>query len=222
VLEITPRAPVQHYDFSVITAEVHAYVRAGLPAPPVRVLEIGAGDGALAAELTAGGYDVVAIDPAGGSPNVVQVPLLELGEPAGSFAAALAVTSLHHVEPLGESCRHLAQLLPPGARLVVDEFDIGSFDERAAKWWLGHAGDHHHERTPAEIVADLRGHLHSVATVVEALAPWFDIGEPVRGAYLHRWEIGPERRGEEEELIAAGAIPATGARFIATRASRAP
>jgi SAM-dependent methyltransferase len=193
-----------------------------LPDPPTRVLEIGAGDGALAADLAAAGYDVVAIDPAGGAPHVIQVPLLELDEPTGSFAAAIAVTSLHHVEPLEESCRHLAQLLPPGGRLVVDEFDIGVYDERAARWWLSHADHHHHERSPAEMVAELRGHLHSLATIRDALAPWFDIGEPVRGAYQHRWEIGPKWRVEEEELIAAGAIPATGARFIATRASRAP
>ena len=203
------------------TAEVHAYVRAALPPPPARVLEIGAGDGELAAQLATGGYEVVAIDPAGGPPHVVQVPLLELDAPAGSFAAAVAVTSLHHVEPLAESCRHLARLLAPGGRLVVDEFDVGIYDERAANWWLGHA-DHHHERTPAEMVDELRGHLHSLTAIVQTLVPWFDVGEPVRGAYLHRWEIGPALRGEEERLIAAGEIPATGARFIATRASRAP
>jgi SAM-dependent methyltransferase len=202
------------------TAEVHAFVRAALPPAPVRVLEVGAGDGDLAAELATGGYDVVAIDPAGEAPHVIQVPLLELDAPAGSFAAAVAVTSLHHVEPLEESCRHLAELLAPGARLVVDEFDVGIYDERAARWWLGHA-DHHHERSPADIVAELRGHLHSLATISQVLRPWFEVGEPVPGAYLYRWEIGPEWRGEEERLIAAGAIPATGARFIATRASRA-
>jgi SAM-dependent methyltransferase len=202
------------------TSEVHAYVRAALPPPPARVLEIGAGDGALATELAAGGYDVMAIDPAGGPPHVVPVPLLELAEPAGSFAAAVAVTSLHHVEPLEESCEHLAALLAPGAPLVVDEFDIGVYDERAARWWLGHADADHHERSPAEMVAELRDHLHSFATIRDALRPWFDVGEPVRGTYLHRWQIGPEWRGEEEQLIAAGAIPATGARFIAIRASR--
>jgi hypothetical protein len=44
----------------------------------------------------------------------------------------------------------------------------------------------------------------------------------VRGPYLYRWEIDPALRAEEETLIAAGAIPATGARLIATRGSRAP
>jgi SAM-dependent methyltransferase len=200
---------------SVPSAEVHAYVRAALPPPPARVLEIGAGDGTLAEDLRAAGYDVLAIDPAGGA-GVVQIPLLEV---EGAFDAAVAVVSLHHVEPLAESVERLAAVLRRGARLVVDEFDVGRYDERAARWWLGHA-DHDHD--PAALVADLRGHLHGVETIVAELARWFEVGEPVRGAYLHRWEIDPALRGEEEQEIAAGAIPATGARFIATRGSRTP
>ena len=102
---------------------------------------------------------------------------------------------------------------------MVDEFDVARYDEAAAAWWTGHAN---HSHDPAELVSDLRGHLHSLAKIGAALAPWFDAGEPVRGAYLYRWEIDPALRGTEEAEIAAGRIPATGARFIATRASRAP
>lgn len=197
------------------TAEVHAYVRAALPPAPARILEIGAGDGALAHALRAAGYDVLAIDPAGGD-GVVQIPLLEV---EGTFDAAVAIVSMHHVEPLAESVERLAAVLPEGARFVVDEFDVGAYDERAARWWLERT-DREHE--PHSLVADLRGHLHPVETIVAALRRWFDVGEPVRGTYLHRWEIGPAMRGAEEEAVAAGEIPATGARFIATRASRAP
>jgi len=195
--------------------EVHAYVCASLPPAPARVLEIGAGDGALAAALRGAGYDVLAIDPAGGD-GVVQIPLLEV---EGTFDAAVAVVSLHHVEPLAESIERLAAVLPEGARLVVDEFDVGAYDERAARWWLTHAD---HDHSPDELVAGLRDHLHSVATITAELARWFALGEPVRGAYLYRWEIDPGLRGEEEEQIAAGKIPATGARLIATRGSRVP
>jgi SAM-dependent methyltransferase len=203
---------------SDMTADVNAYVRAALPPPPARVLEIGAGSGELASAMRAAGYDVVAIDPAGGD-GVVQVHLHELDEPDGSFDAAVAVVSLHHVEPLAESIDRLAALLAPGSRLVVDEFDVDRYDEAAARWWLGHAG---HAHDPADMVADVRHHLHGITTITAALGRWFDVGEPVRGAYLHRWEIDPELRTAEEEEIAAGRIPATGARFIATRASRAP
>jgi SAM-dependent methyltransferase len=201
-----------------MTSDVIAFVRASLPPPPARVLEVGAGGGELAAELRAGGYDVVAIDPAGG-PGIVQVHLHELAEPDGSFDAAVAVVSLHHVEPLAESVERLAALLAPGSRLIVDEIDVDRLDEPAARWWLDHGG---HDEHPAALVADMRGHLHSLATILAALADWFDVGEPVRGAYLHRWDLDPALRTAEEELIAAGRIPAVGARFIATRASRAP
>jgi SAM-dependent methyltransferase len=203
-----------------MTSEVHAYVRAALPPPPARVLEVGAGSGELAATLHAAGYEVVAIDPAGG-PEIVQIHLHEVAEPDGSFDAAVAVVSLHHVEPLPESVDRLAALLAPRALLVVDEFDVDRFDEAAARWWLGHA-QHEHDGDPATMVADLRGHLHGLATLRSELARRFEVGEPVRGAYLHRWEIDPGLRTEEEALIAAGRIPATGARFIATRGSRAP
>jgi SAM-dependent methyltransferase len=203
-----------------MTSDVVAYVRSALPPPPLRVLEIGAGAGELAVALRAAGYEVVAVDPAGG-PDIVQVHLHELDEPDGSFDAAVAIVSLHHVEPLPESVDRLAALLAPGARVVVDEFDVGRYDESAARWWLSHA-DHHHDHEPGELVHDLRHHLHGLGTIRAELARWFDVGEPVRGPYLYRWEIDPALRGEEEDLIASGAIPATGARLIATRASRAP
>ena len=201
------------------TPDVHAFVRASLPPAPARLLEIGAGDGELAAAVAAAGYDVVAIDPAGGPPHVRQVALHELDEPDGSFAAAVAVVSLHHVEPLAESCARLAALLAPGAPLVVDEFDVTAYDEAAARWWLDR-GDHDHD--PATLVGDLREHLHPVARIRAELEPFFAVGEPVRGAYLYRWDIGERWRHDEEQAIADGAIPATGARFIARRGSRAP
>src|SRR5919198_5244225 len=202
----------------MVDVAVLGFVRATLPPAPARVLEVGAGEGELAAALRDAGYDVVAIDPAAdGAPGVDPVALLELEAPDASFDAAVAVLSLHHVEPLSESCGRLAQVVRRGGVLAVDEFDVARFDERAAAWWIaqrraagGEAPD-----DPAEMVGDLRHHLHSVARVREALAPWFDVGEPVRGAYLHRWYLHPGLREVEESAIAAGDLPATGARLVA-------
>jgi SAM-dependent methyltransferase len=196
------------------TPDVTAFVRAALPAPPARVLEVGAGDGELAAVLATAGYDVVAIDPAASSPTVRAVALHELDEPPASFDAALAVVSLHHVQPLEESCRRLAELVRAGGVLAVDEIDVDRLDERAARWWLEHSG---HARQPAELVADMRGHLHSLARLNAALGAWFELGEPVRGAYLHRWNLPPGLRDHEERLIAAGELPAVGARLVGVR-----
>jgi len=199
--------------------EVTAFVRGALPLTPARLLEVGAGAGELAAILTRAGYDVVAIDPASDSPHVRAVPLLELNEPPASFDAAVAVVSLHHVEPLEESCRHLGALLRPGASLVIDEFDVERFDELAAQWLIDARGPEFREKhpDPKALVTELQGHLHGLARILGALDPWFAFGEPVRGAYIYRWYLPPGFREPEEELIATGRLPATGARLIGKR-----
>jgi SAM-dependent methyltransferase len=197
----------------MLDPDVLSFVRGALPPAPARLLEVGAGAGELAAELGRLGYDVLAVDPASETPAVRPVALHELGEPPASFDAAVAVVSLHHVEPLAESCRRLAELLRPGGTLVVDEFDVERFDERAARWLLDHHATHH-QREPADVVADLRHHLHSLARLRASLGEWFELSEPAHGAYLYRWELPGELRAAEEELIAAGRLPATGARFV--------
>lgn len=196
-----------------------AFVRANLPPPPARLLEIGAGDGALARALAEVGYDVVAIDPEPGGADVRPVPLDALEEPAGSFTAALAVTSLHHVEPLERSIERLAELLEPGGALLVDEFDVGAFDRRAAEWWLrqrrslGVADD----ASADELVAEHRAHLHPLTRILGALEPHFRVGTPLYGPYLYRWGLDESFRPREEEAIAHGELPAVGARLLAHR-----
>jgi SAM-dependent methyltransferase len=201
------------------TADVRAFVRATLPAAPARVLEVGAGRGELAADMLAAGYDVVAIDPAGGPPPVRQLALLDVDGPAGSFDAAVAVVSLHHVNPLPESLARLGYLVRPGGCLIVDEFDVERLDERAAAWWIEQGLEQRRERphNTATFAEEMRAHLHPLARLAEALAPWFYVGEPVRGAYLHRWDLEPGLRDAEEALIAAGRLPAVGARLVAVR-----
>jgi SAM-dependent methyltransferase len=210
----TPFAHHASGDSLVPATDLIAFVRATLPAPPARVLEIGAGHGELAAALADAGYDVLAIDPAGHVPEVVRVALHEVDEPPGSFDAAIAVLSLHHVEPLAESCARLAELVRPGAPLVIDEFDVARYGEREAAWWLEHRGEHDH---PHSMVAELRHHLHPLARLRAELTPWFELGEPVPGPYLYRWDLPLGLREAEEALIAAGELAATGARLIGRR-----
>jgi SAM-dependent methyltransferase len=203
----------------VIATDVRAFVRANLPPPPARVLEVGAGAGELARTMGAAGYDVTAIDPEPSGEGVERTTLLELADPREPFEAAVATVSLHHVEPLAESCARLAELLAPGAVLVVDELDMEALDERAADWWLEQqrALGKEHPTTAAELVSHHRSHLHPLRTVVEALEPHFDVGTPVRGAYLYRWNLNEPLRAAEEELIAQGRLPAVGARLLAYR-----
>ena len=204
-----------------VDAAVLGFVRATLPPPPARVLEVGAGRGGLAAALREVGYDVVAVDPAAdGAPGVEPIPLLEVAGDDASFDAAVAVVSLHHVDPLAESCARLAALVRPGGALVVDEFDVARFDERAARWQMAQrsAAGYEHPDHGAGWSADLRSHMHPVTEIRAALvAEGFDVGEPVRGPYLYRWDLDPGLRPVEEHLVAAGDLPATGARLVGVR-----
>jgi SAM-dependent methyltransferase len=199
--------------------DLRAFVRANLPEPPARVLEVGAGAGGLARALRTSGYDVLAIDPQPKSDDVRAVALADLDEPAGSFAAAVAVVSLHHVDPLEESCSRLGELVEAGGKLVLDEFDVGSFDPEAAAWWLEQrrALGEPQPETAEELVSEHREHLHPLERIVAALEPQFELGVPVRGAWLHRWNLGEAFRGVEEEAIARGDLRATGARLVGHR-----
>jgi SAM-dependent methyltransferase len=203
----------------MVCTDLLAFVRANLPAAPARVLEVGAGNGELAQALAGAGYDVTAIDPEPSGANVQARALHELDEPPAPFDAALAVTSLHHVEPLEQSVARLAELIEPGGVLVVDEFDVAGFDERAAEWWqrqrraLG-AAEH---ATARELVGEHRAHLHPLARIVAALEPHFRVGAPLYGPYLYRWDLDESVRPREEEAIARGEIPAVGARLLAHR-----
>lgn len=201
------------------SADLRAFVRANLPEPPARVLEVGAGSGSLARAIRAAGYDVLAIDPGADSDGVRPVALVDLDEPAGSLAAAVAVVSLHHVDPLEESCRRLADLVGPGGALVVDEFDVGAFDVTAAAWWLEQrrALGEPQPKSAEELVAEHREHLHPLERILAALDPHFELGPPVRGPWLHYWKLGDSFRAVEEEAIARGDLPATGARLVGRR-----
>jgi SAM-dependent methyltransferase len=203
------------------SADLRAFVRANLPEPPARVLEVGAGAGRLARALRATGYDVLAIDPRSDEEDVCAVALADLDEPAASFAAAVAVVSLHHVEPLEESCRRLGEVVEPGGTLVVDEFDVGAFDLDAATWWLEQraAIGEPQPETAEELVAEHREHLHPLERILAALEPHFELGPPLRGAWLHRWNLGDSLRAVEEEAIARGSLRATGARLVGRRRS---
>jgi SAM-dependent methyltransferase len=203
------------------SADLRAFVRANLPEPPARVLEVGAGAGRLARALRATGYDVLAIDPGSDDEDVRAVALADLDEPAASFAAAVAVVSLHHVEPLEESCRRLGEVVEPGGTLVVDEFDVGAFDLDAATWWLEQraAIGEPQPETAEELVAEHREHLHPLERILAALEPHFELGPPLRGAWLHRWNLGDSLRAVEEEAIARGSLRATGARLVGRRRS---
>ena len=202
----------------MVDAAVEEFVRASLPPAPARLLEVGAGSGDLARLLAGLGYEVVAIDP-GGEGDVLPVALLDVAEPDASFDAAVAVVSLHHVEPFEPSCAKLAGLVRPGGALVVDEFDVARFDKASAAWLLDRwrQAGRERDRDPAEMAAELQAELHPLETIRAVLGRWFELDPVAPASYLYRWYLGEEFRADEEELIADGSLPEVGARFTGRR-----
>jgi SAM-dependent methyltransferase len=199
--------------------EVEEWVRANLPAPPARVLEVGAGDGELARALRTNGYDVTAIDPKSEAPDVLQVALIDLAPQLQPFDAAIGVVSLHHVDPLEASIDRLASVLAPGAPLLVDEFDAAQLDTRAAAWWLEQrrARGGEDSETPEELGPKMRARVHSIELLVRVLSRWFEIGPLQRGIYLYRWHLDESLRPVEQDLTAREELPLTGVRMVARR-----
>ena len=109
-----------------------AYVRAALPPPPARVLEIGAGDGELAARP--------ARAPATTSPRSTRRASRRRAAGRARWTStrrrarstprsrwSRCTTSSRSARSL----RRLSEVMRHGARLVVDEFDVDRLDERA-------------------------------------------------------------------------------------------
>jgi hypothetical protein len=103
---------------------------------------------------------------------------------------------------------------------VIDEIDSENYDTTAANWWLGQRlalGFLEEAHNPSEMVQDLRHHIHAASRIKAALAPHFELGAPVRGPYMHRWELRASLYEAEVDLIAAGDLPAIGWRQVAVR-----
>src|SRR5919108_6590369 len=110
-------------------------VRAPLPPPPARVLEIGCGSaGGFVPRLGADGYAATGIDPEapeGSAYHQVRFEQFQAPQPAD---AIIACTSLHHVADLGDVLDLAAAALVPAGVLVVVEWARERFDEATAQW----------------------------------------------------------------------------------------
>jgi SAM-dependent methyltransferase len=128
-------------------AAVWPLVRAGLPAPPAPVLEIGCGPlGGFVPMLRSAGYDAAGVDPEAPEGPWYHRVEFERYRPPGPAGAVVACTSLHHVADLGEALDLAGAALVAGGPLVVVEWARERFDEATAQWCFdrlpGPTGDH--------------------------------------------------------------------------------
>jgi ubiquinone/menaquinone biosynthesis C-methylase UbiE len=115
---------------------VEEFVLGQIGNSPIRVLEVGCGEGELARTLARVGHSVTAIDPqAPEGPIFRRTRIEEFTDPA-QFDHVVAILSLHHVEDLGMALSNMADLLRVGGTLVVVEFAWDRIDEATAEWAL--------------------------------------------------------------------------------------
>lgn len=182
------------------------------------MLEVGCGDGALTRALADAGYDALGIDPNAQEGPLVRAVALEDFE-GGPFDAVVAVLSLHHVHDLGEALEKIASLAP---LLVVDEFSRDRLDPPTVAWYeeqrrsLLQPGWSPWRPPADEWIAHLEG-LHVVEDFRRELEPRFEERSFTWEPYLHRFLVSPALEPVERELIDAGAISATGFRYVGTR-----
>ena len=205
-----------------MTASLLEFVRAALPPPPARVLEVGCGQGELARALDAAGYDVVAIDPeAPEGPIFRCVRLEELAEDE-TYDAAVASRSLHHVGDLGGALDKLARL---ARLLVLDEFAWDRLDQTTTDWYSGQfsvlkaAGQEPHELGTLEEWEVEHAGLHGYDALRRELDARFEQRLFEWTPYLYRYLGGPATEELERSLIAADAIQALGFRYVGESAT---
>lgn len=116
-------------------------VRARLPAPPARVLDLGCGPlGGFVPFLHSTGYQATGVDPnAPDTPDYHRVEFEHLELPQ-RVDAVIASTSLHHVADPAAVIDRLARTLGDDGTLVVVEWAWETFDEATAHWCFQRLG----------------------------------------------------------------------------------
>jgi SAM-dependent methyltransferase len=119
--------------------ETLRFLERHLPAAPALVLEVGAGDGALAHALAERGYNVTALDadlaPKQPSPDVqwIEADLLHYHSPQ-PYDAVIFTRSLHHMQPIERALDRARDALVPEGILIAEEFAFDRVNVHTARW----------------------------------------------------------------------------------------
>jgi SAM-dependent methyltransferase len=195
-----------------------------LPSPPARVLDLGCGPlGGFVPFLRSSGYDAVGVDPEaprGAHYHRIEFERVELPQP---FDAAIASTSLHHVNDPSEVIDRLTRILASRGALVVVEWAWEQFDEGTAAWcferlahdyetWLHRRRDEW-TRSGQEWPLYLREWagregLHRGDDLLRLLDERFERRLLTRGPYFFP-DLADTTAADEQDAIEAGQIRAT-------------
>lgn len=201
---------------------LYGFVTEQLPSAPARVLEVGCGRGDLARAIAESGYEVVAIDPDAPAGDLFRATSLEEFADPEPFDAVVASLALHHVADLRGALDKLASLLRPTGRLIVNEHAVDRLDEATARWYLEKRAEirpdapRSLEQCRHDWEEDHAG-LHGYAAMRQELDLRFSQRFFAWMPYLYGELTGAVTDLEERALIDAGAIQATGFRYVGER-----
>jgi SAM-dependent methyltransferase len=110
----------------------------------MRVLEVGCGNGEVAAGLQSAGHQVVGIDSAADAIATAQglgvtahcTTWPDFDDPL-PFDAIAFTRSLHHVAALDEGVRRAAVSLSPRGVVLIEDFAFDDIDEPTVEWFVG-------------------------------------------------------------------------------------
>jgi len=222
------------------------FVRAS--ARPCTLLDVGCGEGALAALLAAAGFQVVAVDSdpeavasaRGRGIDAVCTDFLEYDSPPAG--AVLFSRSLHHFADPQAAVRHARSLLRADGLLLVEDFDADRVDRPAATWLYdvmafaaeicGQVFGPIDDPLAAWRADHPRDHIHPGKVLDEAIRSIYGDAERLSAPYLYRYvaDLVPDDADEtvvgavlhwESQLIARGSLPAIGQRWRCRPSGRA-
>ena len=205
----------------------HAWVKAQLPPPPARVLEVGCGDGRLARAMHRAGYEVVAVDPRAPNGRIFRRCRIEDLDDVRRFDVAVVGLALHHVDSLAVALEKIRGLLRSRGRLIMYEFAWDHFDRKTAEWfWRRRSGlspevrQRFGGRSAAVSLSKWRRtfrDLHTYPKMRSELNRWFAMRFFAWTPYLHDFPGGVSSEPEERHAIQAGAIQPLGFRYVGRR-----
>jgi SAM-dependent methyltransferase len=201
---------------------LYGFVTEHLQSAPARVLEVGCSRGDLARAIAEAGHEVVAIDPDAPAGDLFRATSLEEFADPEPFDAVVASLALHHVADLRGALDKIASLLRPTGRLIVNEHAVDRLDEPTARWYLEKRAEirpdapRSLEQCLHEWEEDHAG-LHGYAAMRQELDRRFTERFFAWMPYLYGELAGAVTDLEERALIDAGAIQATGFRYVGER-----
>ena len=209
---------------------VWPFVRAQLPTPAAKVLEIGCGElGGFVPMLRGDGHDAVGVDPEAPAGPDYRQGIFEDYELPGTLDVVVACTSLHHVRDLGDTIGRVAAALEPNGSVVVVEWARERFDEATARWcfdrlaadtehnWLRHRRDEWRASGLSwaaylDAWAAAEG-MHSGEEIRRRLDEHFVCEWDTSGPYFFP-DLDGTHEADEQAAIDAGTIRATCTRYV--------